>query len=399
MEQHIRNICAMFYASHYIPVVLYQADTLVQIYSSESDLDIFTNIFQEMVRSGRSPYILTLSEQGMYGIIRVHETPFHLLIGPMFSFPVTQNIVSAVAKQNFIGNDRIDALKGYLSSIPNYTYNQFANLLGFLNYTINREIYSIAEQFNTASKTVNSRLAAAQAKDIYDSQDEQILHDTYNFENLMLALIRDGEVEKLTDFLLQTAQSTELHEGKLADSLLRQAKNLFIGIATMVGKIGAIGGGLNIEETYRLIDLYIQECEKSSSTDSIKLLQYNMLLDFAERVAQNKSPENMSREIFLSVQFIQNHTNCSIGIDDVAEHIGRSRSYLTKKFREETGESITDFITKSKIREAKRFLRYTDKTLSEISNHLCFSSQAYFQTVFKKQVGATPNDYRKAKQI
>lgn len=389
----------MFYASHYIPVVLYQADTLVQIYSSESNLDIFTNIFQEMVRSGRSPYILTLSEQGMYGIIRVHETPFHLLIGPMFSFPVTQNIVSAVAKQNFIGNDRIDALKGYLSSIPNYTYNQFANLLGFLNYTINREIYSIAEQFNTASKTVNSRLAAAQAKDIYDSQDEQILHDTYNFENLMLALIRDGEVEKLTDFLLQTAQSTELHEGKLADSLLRQAKNLFIGIATMVGKIGAIGGGLNIEETYRLIDLYIQECEKSSSTDSIKLLQYNMLLDFAERVAQNKSPENMSREIFLSVQFIQNHTNCSIGIDDVAEHIGRSRSYLTKKFREETGESITDFITKSKIREAKRFLRYTDKTLSEISNHLCFSSQAYFQTVFKKQVGATPNDYRKAKQI
>ena len=167
----------------------------------------------------------------------------------------------------------------------------------------------------------------------------------------------------------------------------------------MVGKIGAIGGGLNIEETYRLIDLYIQECEKSSSTDSIKLLQYNMLLDFAERVAQNKSPENMSRELFLSVQFIQNHTNCSIGIDDVAEHIGRSRSYLTKKFREETGESITDFITKSKIREAKRFLRYTDKTLSEISNHLCFSSQAYFQTVFKKQVGATPNDYRKAKQI
>lgn len=399
MEQHIRNICAMFYTSHYIPVVLYQADTLVQIYSSESDLDIFTNIFQEMVRSGRSPYILTLSEQGMYGIIRVHETPFHLLIGPMFSFPVTQNIVSAVAKQNFIGNDRIDALKGYLSSIPNYTYNQFANLLGFLNYTINREIYSIAEQFNTASKTVNSRLAAAHAKDFYESQDAQTTHGTYNFENLLLSFIRDGEVDKLSDFLMQTAQSTELHEGKLADTPLRQAKNLLIGIATMVGKIGAIGGGLNIEETYRLIDLYIQECEKSSSTDSIKLLQYNMLLDFAERVAQNKLPKNTSKEIFLCVQFIQNHTNCPIGIDDVAEYIGKSRAYITKRFRQETGESITDFIVKSKIRDAKRLLRYTDKTLSEISNHLCFSSQSYFQTVFKDKVGVTPKDYRKEKQL
>ena len=124
-----------------------------------------------------------------------------------------------------------------------------------------------------------------------------------------------------------------------------------------------------------------------------------MLLDFAERVAQNKLPKNTSKEIFHCVQFIQNHTNCVIGIDDVAGYIGKSRAYLTKKFRQETSESITDFIIKSKIKDAKRLLRYTDKTLSEIRNHLCFSSQSYFQKVFKDKVGITPNDYRKEKQL
>ena len=34
------------------------------------------------------------------------------------------------------------------------------------------------------------------------------------------------------------------------------------------------------------------------------------------------------------------------------------------------------------------------RSLSEISTHLCFSSQAYFQTVFKKSTGMTPNEYR-----
>ena len=94
------------------------------------------------------------------------------------------------------------------------------------------------------------------------------------------------------------------------------------------------------------------------------------------------------------MQYIQNHTNCQIGIDDVAGFIGKRRTYVTKKFRQETGESITDFIIKSKIRDAKRLLRYSNRSLSEISTHLCFSSQAYFQTVFKKSTGMTPNEYR-----
>ena len=211
---------------------------------------------------------------------------------------------------------------------------------------------------------------------------------------ILYTMLRDGETDKLNAFLTSTAKTTRLREGKLAEAPLRQAKNLLIGIATMVGKVGAIGGGLGVEETYRLIDLYIQECEKTSSTEEVKVLQYNMLLDFTDRVAQVKAPRNASKEIYACMQYIQNHTNCQIGIDDVAEFIGKSRTYVTKKFRQETGESITDFIIKSKIRDAKRLLRYSNRSLSEISTHLCFSSQAYFQTVFKKSTGMTPNEYR-----
>lgn len=105
----------------------------------------------------------------------------------------------------------------------------------------------------------------------------------------------------------------------------------------MVGKYGAIKGGLDIEQTYRLIDTYIQECENLFSLDAIKTLQYNMLLDFTNRVAENKIPDGISEDMYACVQFINNHTNDMIGIDDVAYHISKSRAYTTSKFKKELG--------------------------------------------------------------
>ena len=67
---------------------------------------------------------------------------------------------------------------------------------------------------------------------------------------------------------------------------------------------------------------------------------------------------------------------------------------VTNKFKKELGFDVCSFIMRCKMEEGKSLLTYSDKTLSEISNYLCFSSQAYFQTVFKKKYGLTPTQYR-----
>ena len=67
---------------------------------------------------------------------------------------------------------------------------------------------------------------------------------------------------------------------------------------------------------------------------------------------------------------------------------------VTGTLIEETGESLTDFILKEKTEEAKRLLRYSDKSLTAISNYLGFSSQSHFSRVFKKYTQRTPGEYR-----
>lgn len=61
---------------------------------------------------------------------------------------------------------------------------------------------------------------------------------------------------------------------------------------------------------------------------------------------------------------------------------------------EETGESLTDFILKEKTEEAKRLLRYSDKSLTATGSYLGFSSASHFSRVFKACVGSTRSEYR-----
>lgn len=353
----LRIFCEFFYASHYVPVTVLQGGQVL-FYFTADGMPISIPM-AEISASIKNPDVFSSSD-GQYGWIRL-EDGSALLLGPE----------------------------------KRYTYNQFINLVAYLHYILNGEPFDVMEHFHTGSSAYQKSLAEFHTEYSFHAKEEQREHGTYQFENLLLSYVRDGETQKLKQFLLETARTVEFQEGVLADTPLRQAKNILIGFIGMVGKVGAIGGGMDVEEVYRLNDLYTQECEKAQTVDAVKLLQFNLLMDYTERVALARLPLGTSKEIFSAVQYIRNRTNAQIGIDDVAAAMGKSRSYITKQFRHETGKSITEFITESKLQDAKRLLRYSDKSMAEIANYLCFSSQAYFQTVFKNETGMTPGEYRK----
>ena len=132
--------------------------------------------------------------------------------------------------------------------------------------------------------------------------------------------------------------------------------------------------------------------------EEVRRLEYIMLTDLCQRTGSAKIPKGISAEIYRCVSYIKNHTNTSVTIDDIADYMKRSRSYLIRHFKEEMGVNLNDFIIQCKMEDACDMLCYTDKPLAEISNYLSFSSQSYFQNVFKKIYGITPLQYRKQNQ-
>lgn len=121
------------------------------------------------------------------------------------------------------------------------------------------------------------------------------------------------------------------------------------------------------------------------------------MIDYTMRVADCILPPSPDMVLRQAIQFVQQNTNRHITVTDVAEHVGFSRAYLSHKFKETLGIELSALILRCKLEEAKELLRYTNKTIGDISNYLCFSSQSYFQNCFKKQYGITPQKYREGK--
>ncbi len=92
---------------------------------------------------------------------------------------------------------------------------------------------------------------------------------------------------------------------------------------------------------------------------------------------------------------LQDVRSFSVPVVQLAQATPYSYSRLIRVFRSYTGVSLVDHMTNTKISYAKSLLKNTDMTMLAISSTLDFSV-SYFNKLFKREVGVTPGNYRKA---
>ena len=156
----------------------------------------------------------------------------------------------------------------------------------------------------------------------------------------------------------------------------------------------AIRGGMREDDAFSLSDAYIQRAELLTSYSKIMNLQYNMILEFTEQVGQLHRGKHATKLTLDVANYVRHHLSEPISVDAMAEELYLSRPYLSARFKQETSQTLTDYILNEKTEEAKRLLRYSDKTASSIAAYLGFSSHGHFCKVFKKYAGLTPQEYR-----
>lgn len=393
-QKTILKTCELLYSSYNLPILCFDDKHNVIGYNCayREYEKIFRNIAQRV--TGEINPSLVMGQAGLYGAIKINSGRQLLLTGPFINKKITEGLFNSLIHEHHLDWNEKDHLKEFIGSIPHLSYHRFLNYLALIHYIFNKEELGIIDHFNMGKKDFG--IAQKQTDEIL--QENDFLHGTYHLEQQLLTYVRNGDVEGLTAFLDETIKIQSFREGKLAEDALRQSKNIFIGFVALVGKVGAIKGNLDIEQTYQLIDLYTQECERCISVNQVNELRYNAIMDFTKRVAEHKHPEAYSNEVYSALQFIKTHTNKPIGVPDILQHVNKSRSSFMEQFKKETGETIARYIVKAKLQESKLLLAYSDKSLSDISNFFYFSSQSHFQNAFKKEYGITPLAYRKKKQ-
>jgi len=79
----------------------------------------------------------------------------------------------------------------------------------------------------------------------------------------------------------------------------------------------------------------------------------------------------------------------------IASELNMSSRYLSDLLKQETGKTALELIHISLISEAKNLLKTADQNVSEIAYTLGFENLPYFSRLFKKEVGVSPNQYKK----
>lgn len=321
-----------------------------------------------------------------YGVVRSGET--RLILGPTRQLPSTEQQLRELA---FLSNVPAEEMHAFIQTMRSLIYMPLESLqqiLCTMNYVMNGEKLSLEHIVLHGSAETQITPNPAEANDGQAIPEE--IHNTLAIEQTLMNMIRKGDTDALKAWI---ASAPAVHAGAMAQEHLRQYKNTFIVTTTLAAR-SAIRGGMNVEEALSTSDLLIRSCEALQDVQNIQRLQINMLLTYTEQVARLRKGIQPTPLAIAVSAWVQRHLSEPIDTEKLAQELHYSRPYLSRKFKEETGMTLTDFILTKKSEEAARLLAYTDKSLIAVSDYLGFSSQSHFSRVFKKYIGKTPSEYK-----
>lgn len=269
---------------------------------------------------------------------------------------------------------------------PKLKLQNLLALLELLSYIKIEEKYE-DEEILDANGLIEKQEIGLEADVRIDTED--IYHHTYQEEVKTMDYIREGNLEEVVGAVELLASTA----GKLSENEIRNERNLGICSITLAIR-AAIEGGAAPAKAYKLSDLYINKIDQCKRMTEIFEYRKRSLYDFAKLVVEEREKRANSRYTEQCKEYIRKYYHQKICIPDIAEALGVSESHLSRIFKKETGESIQKYSMHMRIERAENLLKYSEASLTEISEYLCFSSQSHFGKVFKVYKNMTPKQYR-----
>lgn len=380
---------------------LYEGETPVFYYAINNiQPDPLAPYLQQIFDCAAEAGIITTELYQFYGFLTMPGGQ-RLILGPTRMLQEnSKDIELLLAILNISPEARENYLR-LLRSAPIIHADRFAWLLASLMTALHGKVFTVDNVWFQIRPESNQGAVqfgyTQQQLDAADDEDtRQTVAQSYAWEQLVVSYVENGQPELLQELF---SAPPNIKAGRIAHDGLRQMKNMGICTATGLSR-AAIRGGVDPQQAFKMSDLYIQKLELLQDVFTVEKLIQDMMLDFAEKVKRLHLPANGGNRFFqMCARFVSENIYTTIRAENMAKELGYTRAYLCTRFKQETGISLTQFIQKEKIAEAKRLLQFTDQDLGQIAALLDFSSQSHFQTVFKKITGETPMVYRNRTKI
>ncbi|PEQ33212.1 MULTISPECIES: AraC family transcriptional regulator [Bacillus cereus group] len=369
------------YISNDIPNPFYSSikEHLNELYLDDDPFNfpiIRTNYYLE------SFILIHLNNQG--------STEGTFIIGPcIYSRPLEKMINRTINDCHNPAN-RHDLMR-YYHSIPIIKKSNFIHVSVLLYYLIYLEKIDV-QTVEKRNKPLKSTNCEVQNPDVFIS----VCHQNDSPRNEMAPSVKIFEAIKAGHKEEVLKHLRAFPYGKVGvlclTSELRNRKNQAIAGIALATRY-AIKGGLPTHISFALGDLFTQNVEKLNDLDSIFVLIQDAFCTFAEYVKRHRG-RNYSKTIMTCQNHISKNIYQEISLKQLARITNKNSMYLSTLFKNEVGMTLSEYIHREKVEEAKKLLTLTNYSLLEISTFLNFNNQSYFTKVFKKYTEVTPKQYR-----
>jgi two-component system response regulator YesN len=293
---------------------------------------------------------------------------------------------------------------------------------------LNRVKSKVLEKQIKGNKSYNKELVSKQMIDIIQGKikDEEIINSHIDRDYVVVANInikdfddegeqwlKDGTyyiyMDKIKDkinnaFKLYMVKFIEVDLGSYICILQLKLDD---GYMILEEKMKDIENEINLNESFSIEIGLGHICNKLNIRNSYfeakkqiynnHLRRFKNVFDF-EVNNENKINNKVSYKdeiVKKSKLYVKENIEGDITLNKVSQYLNISKNYFCSMFKQETGINFLNYIVQQKIERAKKMLVEENMKVYEVSERLGYSDTTYFSKIFKRNVGVTPQDYKR----
>jgi two-component system, response regulator YesN len=149
----------------------------------------------------------------------------------------------------------------------------------------------------------------------------------------------------------------------------------------------------HMKEDVSLIEEAIQISRRATSFTRLRegLLKW---LNSLFTIRKDRYLQDEVDPVIIAKKWIEMNLGVNITIEKIAREIPMNPTYFCKYFKSQTGETILDYVTKTRITRAKELLLTTDLRVYDIAKQVGYADSKYFSKLFKKHYGEVPTKFK-----
>lgn len=338
-----------------------------------------------------APYqIIALeSSLGFYNVIaRVSESQKPDLIAfiPFLTEPISSSKINKIMKENGVPVDHADDMQRLYLNLPIVPLNDFI-------LTFSHLVTAFLPAF--ASNHVHYISYSDEKHEINPSETRFQKFSADYIEHLINRLTDCTKAISSGNQALATEKMKALMDCAAAQTSvpLAQTKQWLLYLNIFIAA-DLFNTAVHPYYTFQQLQTFEWKINETSSLSKLNHLPFEMARKYS-MLAKNYTFGKYSYLIRNIINYIHQHYAAELSLSVLAEAFGKNASYLSNAFKKEVGDTLTEYISKTRIQASLRYFNTTNMSVADAANAVGISDFGYFSKLFKKYVGVSPREYKK----